>query len=763
MEIELRTKKGYRTIDGASEAVADGGKKAKASIRIVGAIAISLFAILALAAAMHSSGDVAGACVPLPGARVIQTKRGGKYRRTELEGAVYKATSNERSSCDSLKGPEEELSSSVLHGPAAAIVAINRLKERQTIIGFGGAFTEASAVNFQKLPSEAKEEVLEAYWGVDGIGYTMGRIPINSCDFSVASYNFDDVDGDWELKFFDETLAHDWENGMISLIRAAMATAKASGSPFQMKLFGSPWSPPGWLKYRQDPETNPGGEYSMTGSHQPNGLIASEIGKATWALYMSKWISAYEAALSSDDNFQLWGVTVQNEPEFAAAWEACKYNASAEAEFIREYLGPTLRRDHPGLKIMAFDHNKDHLEAWTAEMFSDQAGRFNMNGEEMDGAGAEGYVDGMAFHWYAGGLDRLMDGTYGYHFVSAAHKLLPDPSTNFLLASEGCNCPGTATPGTVEAWVRAERYAHDILHDLNNYAAGWVDWNLLLDSEGGPNHLGNVCDAPIVCHLNHSGVTLQPYIDVIGHFSKYLVPGSTIVFSEVTPDFNGVPNAGGASKVVSGTPLAMWPCDGSVRQRFLLMDDGVLKLLSDTSSNENLCVSLASQDVAGSTAQVIDCVGGREWVGKFAFDQGRLILQGGIDKSASPVREQCLGISLEYGPLMLQGGGPIYLQDCIDIASGSDYSHQLWTADTDNNSFRATKATMPQEQCLTAGWPFVQAVVGITPDGDSAVVVFNEAEVEVEISMAFEDGQTVYGSVPAESIQTYLLPDILVL
>jgi glucosylceramidase len=649
-------------------------------------------------------------------------------------------------------------------------VSINRLEQRQTIIGFGGAFTEASAVNFQKLTPAAQKKVLEAYWGADGIGYTLGRVPINSCDFSLASYNFDDVDGDWELKYFDTGLAHDWSNGMIPLIRAAMATARDSGSPYPMKLFGSPWSPPGWLKYPQDPATNPGGKHSMTGSHKPNGLIASEVGKATWALYMSKWVSAYEAALAGDsdfDDFKFWGITVQNEPEFAAAWEACKYNASAEAAFVREYLGPTLRRDHPDLKIMAFDHNKDHLEAWTTEMYADHSGHSYINGEGIDGLGAGGFVDGMAFHWYAGGLDRLMDGTYGYHFVSAAHQLLPDPSTNFLLASEGCNCPGTATPGTVEAWVRAERYAHDILHDLNNYASGWVDWNLLLDSKGGPNHLGNVCDAPIVCHEDHNGVILQPYLEVIGHFSKFLVPGSTVVFSSVTADFQGLPDAGGGSKVVSGTTLATWPCDSSIRQSFLLMDDGRL-LLNDNqdSSGEapvELCVSSASQDVAGGSAQVLDCVLGHDWVGRFAFEHERLVLKGTLKESTHGFEEKCLGTSPEYGPLMAQGGGPIYLQDCIATDSGTDYTHQLWHADSNSNSYKTMSSSASQEQCLTAGWPFVQAVVGVTPDGDSAVVVFNEAAVEVEVSMAFEDGQIVYGSVPAESIQTYLLPDIIVL
>ena len=382
-------------------------------------------------------------------------------------------------------------------------------------------------------------------------------------------------------------------------------------------------------------------------------------------------------------------------------------------------------------------------------------------------------MDGMAFHWYAGGLDRLMDGTYGYHFISAAHALLPDPDANFLLASEGCNCPGTATPGTAGAWVRAERYAHDILNDLNNFASGWVDWNLLLDNEGGPNHLGNVCDAPIICREDHSGVTLQPYLEVIGHFSKYLVPGSTVVASAVASDFQGLKNAGSGSKIVSGTTLAAWPCDRSVRQSFLLTESARL-LLNDrqdeydgddaNSSSTSLCVSSASQDVAGGAAQVIDCAAGQDWVGLFAFEHGRLVLKGSLnDKSIPEHSPKCLGISPSYGPLMGQGGGPVFLQDCIATDSGEDKSHQLWNANFDTNSFKSLASFVPTDQCLTAGWPFVQSVVGVTPSGDSAVVVFNEAAVEVDVSISFEDGQIVYGHIPAESIQTYVLPEIIVL
>ncbi|KAH8044091.1 glucosylceramidase [Aureococcus anophagefferens] len=128
-------------------------------------------------------------------------------------------------------------------------------------------------------------------------------------------------------------------------------------------------------------------------------------------------------------------------------------------------------------------------------------------------------ADGVAFHWYAGGLDRTLDGAVGHANVRARDAL---PKGARLLPSEGCNCPASAT-----RTYCGPSYAHDILSDLALGACGWVDWNLLLDHRGGPNHLGNVCDAPMhATDEKFSGVKIQSYYDVIGHFSKHLHPGS---------------------------------------------------------------------------------------------------------------------------------------------------------------------------------------------------------------------------------------------
>jgi glucosylceramidase len=288
----------------------------------------------------------------------------------------------------------------------------------QPILGFGGAFTEASALNFGRLLPAGQEAVLELLFGKTGLGYSIGRIPIHSCDFSVQSYNFDNEDGDFELQHFDTQVQHDVDNGMVDFAQRAVekfrqswgkdaeddnSTTATTSTDEQFRLYASPWSPPAWMKRPTwaDPKH---AEYSsyMTGSATPN-CIRDGVGPhskyaAAWALYFSKYVTAYQ----EQHNLQLWAVTVQNEPEFPAPWEACAYTPANMTDFVAYHLGPTLQRDHPQLKILGFDHNKDHINHWAMTM---------LNGTDDDpdstfvesSAIAARYLAGTAYHWYAGG------------------------------------------------------------------------------------------------------------------------------------------------------------------------------------------------------------------------------------------------------------------------------------------------------------------------------------------------------------------------
>ena len=144
----------------------------------------------------------------------------------------------------------------------------------QTIVGFGGAFTDSAAENFYKLSPAKQQEVLTAYFSPDkGIGYTLGRTTINSCDFSDSSYSYDDTPGDTKLTHF--SIDHDMKY-KIPFIKAAMA---ASGN--KLNIFASPWSPPAWMKTNNDME---------------HGGKLKDEDRQAWADYFVRYVHAYQAA-----------------------------------------------------------------------------------------------------------------------------------------------------------------------------------------------------------------------------------------------------------------------------------------------------------------------------------------------------------------------------------------------------------------------------------------------------------------------------------
>lgn len=362
------------------------------------------------------------------------------------------------------------------------VIEIDRATMGQRTEGFGGAFTEASAVVFSKLGPEWKKKVVEDYWGPTGIGYTLGRIHINSCDFSTSSYSFDEVDGDFGLTYFDDSAAHD-KQALIPFVSSAQDALKSQGK--KLKLLASPWSPPAWMKTNRKMET----------TLDP---CLREGAQSTWANYISRWISAYK-----NHGVDIWGITVQNEPENNATWEACRLSANEEGTFLASYLGPIVAAHHREVLIFVFDHNKDNLYKWAKGIYSNPA--------------AATYTAGVAFHWYGG--DHFGD-------VQRVHDEFPQA---LLLPTEATYEKWRwHNRTTVESgdWSMGQGYAHDIIGDLNAGSVGWIDWNLLLDHTGGPNHFGNSCDAAMMTDSNYAKVFHHPQYHFIGHFSRYILPGS---------------------------------------------------------------------------------------------------------------------------------------------------------------------------------------------------------------------------------------------
>ncbi|OAM89538.1 glucosylceramidase [Termitidicoccus mucosus] len=357
---------------------------------------------------------------------------------------------------------------SVTDGAPALTVSVEA--ERQSIIGFGGAFTEAAAHALAQMGATRRDEALKAYFDPgSGLRYTLGRAHINSCDFALGNYAYDDVPGDFELRHFD--ISRD-RRLLIPLIKDALALV-----PGGLRLLASPWSPPAWMKTNN--EMNRGG------------WLRPECREA-WALYFAKYISAYAA-----EGIPIWAVTVQNEPAVVQKWDSCIYSAEDERDFVKRFLGPELARQGlADVKILIWDYNKDRIFERASVVLADP--------------GTARHVWGVGFHWYAGDhFDQL-------------EKVRAAWPEKILLATEGC-VEGAPALG---AWAQGERYAHSIIGDLNHGAAGWLDWNLVLDREGGPNHVGNFCDAPIIADAATDTLHYQSSYYYIGHFSRHVRPGA---------------------------------------------------------------------------------------------------------------------------------------------------------------------------------------------------------------------------------------------
>lgn len=265
----------------------------------------------------------------------------------------------------------------------------------QSILGFGGALTDASAVSWLKLPTNLQQEVIQAYYNAtSGHGYTWGRVPLNSCDFSTMNYNYDDVADDFSLSHWDYNATHD-RAGMIPLIQAARKAALNN-----LRLFATPWSPPGWMK------TNG----QMNGSGRPC-LKTDPRYHQAWAAYFIKWFQTWQTF-----GIPFWGLTIQNEPENAGVWDSCVYTPEEEVEFLVNYLYPALQKSFPELNIMFFDHNKDHSLEWASVFYANPL--------------AYEIVYGIAIHWYSGD---------SFDNVEQIHEGWPD---KHIMATEACNCGG---------------------------------------------------------------------------------------------------------------------------------------------------------------------------------------------------------------------------------------------------------------------------------------------------------------------------------
>ena len=339
------------------------------------------------------------------------------------------------------------------------------------MLGFGAAMTDASAyLMMHQMPAKDREALLHDLFGRDnGIGLSFIRVPMGASDFSLRHYSYDDMpasEADSALTRFsiDEDLAE-----KIPLLRRAL-----SMNP-EMKLVGSPWSPPAWMKSTRS---------LIKGTLLPRFYDS-------FAEYFVKFIRAYGA-----QGLPIYAITLQNEPNFEPEdYPGMRLDALQRARVIGRHLGPRLERAGFKTLIWDWDHNWD-LSQSPMEVLADSAARK--------------YVQGVAWHCYAGNVSAQ----------SIPHSAYPDKDTYF-----------TECSGGDWAKVFADNLKFNVgtlvIGSTNNWAGGVALWNLALDEKGGPHKGGcGNCRGVVTIDSKTGAYTRNVEYYSLAHASKFVRPGA---------------------------------------------------------------------------------------------------------------------------------------------------------------------------------------------------------------------------------------------
>ena len=408
----------------------------------------------------------------------------------KLEVAVYQTSAS-----------GDQLTTKTEFNPSDSASSIKILPEQkfQTITGFGGSFTQSSAHLLNGLSKEKRKEVIDAYFSDEGARYSLTRTHMNSCDFSTEQYFYAPVADDMNLDSF--SIEHD-RGDIIPFIKEAMAVSSDG-----FNIISSPWTAPPWMK---------------DNNHHVGGKLLPKYYEP-WALFYSKYLDAYKA-----EGIDIWGLTVVNEPHGNGNnWESMHFSPKEMTDFVRDYMGPQLEKDGHNVKILGYDQNRAGIKEWVDEMYKNEA--------------SSKYYSGTAIHWYESTYEVFPED------LQYAHNKAPN---KYLIETEGCvdsEVPKWkddnwywSKEATDWGWDWAtekdkylhpkyapvNRYARDIIGCLNNWVDGWIDWNMLLDKQGGPNWFKNWCVAPVLVDTETDEVYYTPIYYTMAHFSKFIRPGA---------------------------------------------------------------------------------------------------------------------------------------------------------------------------------------------------------------------------------------------
>jgi glucosylceramidase len=429
------------------------------------------------------------------------------------------------------------------------VIVIRPDIKKQKIVGIGTSFTESSAFVLAHLEKDKRAEVMENIYGEKGANFSLARTHIGATDFAVnGRYSYAEQKDDAKLTSFTidvdsdgfSALEHkdikDESFDLLPMIKEAYAI-KSKQDDKNLKIVASAWTAPPWMKTIEDYYIKPTPE----NNHQGTGGELKPQYVGTYADYLIKYLDAYQA-----QGIDIWALTPVNEPHGnSGQWESMHFTPKTQSTFIKDHLGPKLKASaHEDVKLLIYDQNRDQMEHWTDEILGDKE--------------TSAYVYGTAVHWYESSnqvneevFDRVhekfpafsiihTEGTIDDLGKDAPNGIL-DPirfketnwfnNDDFWWNENATDWAYTATwapkPEDHPIYTPVHRYARNIIVSLDHWLEGWIDWNIVLDSHGGPNHVGNFCGAPIMIDTETGDVYYTPIYYVLAQFSKTIRPGDT--------------------------------------------------------------------------------------------------------------------------------------------------------------------------------------------------------------------------------------------
>ncbi|MDF2516562.1 MAG: glucosylceramidase [Sphingobacterium sp.] len=362
-------------------------------------------------------------------------------------------------------------------------ITLNPTQKFQTMDGFGAAITGSTCYNLMKMSKEDRKKFLtETFSDKDGIGMSYIRIAIGCSDFSLSEYTCWDKEGKENFGLQSEETQY-----VIPVLKEILAINPS------IKIMGSPWTPPKWMKVNNLTDLRP---FDSWTSGQLNPKYYQDYG---W--YFVQWIQAMKK-----EGINIYSITVQNEPLNRKNSASMYMSWQEQQAFIKQSLGPQLKAANITTKIYAFDHNYNYdnmadQEDYPIKIYND--------------SGAASFIAGAAYHNYGGDKAELID----------IHNQRPDKELVFTETSIG-------------EWNEGRNLDKRLMEDMrevalgtvNNWSKGVIVWNLMLDTDKGPNRQGGcqTCYGAVdISKSNYKSITRNSHYYIIGQLSSVVKPGAT--------------------------------------------------------------------------------------------------------------------------------------------------------------------------------------------------------------------------------------------